>query len=627
MPYVREIRPNTPDSHQTSPGYCITILRWSNRDTFNYKSIDGQDVRQPLVIINDAIQIVVSNTKKGLTPTVTVVLKGGDLNYATAVHPGDLMLVNMLNWEKDARRIYDKAVTTTPINGVGDGFKGLFRIQNVVKDLRVDPNSGIKTLFYTVTGAGFTEFNNVIYYNPSIAASFRDKGALLWSVAIGEFYQDRLKTNSKIQPILKDLFKILIGKSRKKFDAKIRNYGNTHFKVPRTLGALLGKNDAEFATDIFNYVLGVWKDSAVPTNNSISMGVGFNPSITSDDPKESNFFSTGTPLQGNKEVFLENWNQNTAWSIINGYLNNVLNEMYTTYRVDINNRVMPTVVVRQKPFTTEHFVKPAGNFPVSKFLSLPRWKISASLLLSQQTSKNEAARHNLVQVFTRALADTAEMDMSQQIALGNFVFDDKDIERQGLRPYIVTSNFDFPVKEDPDGKRIRAREWAKIVSDWIIDGHLKESGTFTFLGIQDPISVGDNLEFDSIVYQIEGITHTMTVNPSNGKKSFRTKIDVSYGMDKRSSVKGPVYANMEFTDAWTTQIEDYDNERILPGIGDIQDIPFREKTKGEEVGKTPEESFTLIDTPPKRQKTSEPNTGLDYKHGSYDGGKSKGKKE
>lgn len=620
MSYVREIRQNSIDSHQTSPGYVLTFLRWSNRDTYNYTigAPGALETRNPLVVVNDAIQVITSNTKKGLTPSATIMLKGGDINYSTAIHPGDFVFVNMLNWETDVERVADKARTIQPINKVGDGFCGVFRIQNLVEKVVVDPNSGKKSLTYTVTAAGFTEFNNVMYYNPAIAAAFRDKGAALWSTAVGEYYQDLLKSNSEIQPILKALFKVLIGKSFKDFDPKIKNYGNTHFKIPATLGALLGRPTATYATDVFNYILGVWGSSRGGLVNDQNIGLGFNPDF--DTESEGNFYSTGIDLQGNKEVFIENWNSNTAWSILQGNSNPVLNEMYTTYRVSPDNDVVPTIVVRQKPFTTPHFIPPTG-FPVTKYFDLPRWKISANLLLSKETSKNEAARFNFVQVFTRALADTADMDMAQQIALGNFQYDEEDIQRQGLRPYVVTSNFDFPIKER--NKRIRAKEWSEIVSDWIIDGHLKESGTFTFFGIQDPISVGDNLEFDNIIYHIESVTKVMVQSPT-GKKTFRTKITVSYGMDKRSSKTGPVYANMTHTDAHTRNQEDWEHERILPGIGDTQDVPGR--IKGEEVRETRQGSFTPRVLRKTREKSKESNTGEDRKHGKDDGGTSKGSK-
>lgn len=618
MGYVREIRQNSIDSHQVSPGYVLTFTRWSNRSTFNYKQNGNNlDVRPPLVVYSDAIQVTTSDTKKQQSPTVTMVLKGGDINYSTAVAPGDFVTVNMLNWESDAERVRDKAIALQPINEIGDGYKGVYKVQSVVKSVKVDKRSGKKTLFYTVTAAGFTEFNNVMYYNPALVAAFSQVGTTLYQTAVGQFYQDLLKTNSEIQVLLKALFKILIGKSNKDNDAKVKNFGNTHFKIPTALGRLLGKNNITYANELYNYVIGIWKDSRTGGVGDQRIGSYFNPSFVQGS--EGNFYSTGIPLQGNKEVVIENWNNQTAWSILQSYTNSILNEMYTTYRVGPDNRIHPTVVVRQKPFTTEHF-KPPQGFNVTRFFQLPRWKISANLLYDLQTSKNDAARFNFVQVFTRQLADTAPQDMAQQTALGNFVTDEGDIQRNGLRPFVVASNFDWPVKDR--NKKIRAKEWAQIISDWIIDGHLKESGVLTFQGIQDPVAVGDNIEFDNIVYHIEAISHTMTV--VNDKKTFTTKITVSYGMDLRSSKQGPVYANMDHTDAQTNNEEDWENERILPGVSDSQNI--RGRVQGEEVEATKQSSFTQPNLRKTRRKTEESNTGQDPNYGEYDNGKSIGKK-
>jgi hypothetical protein len=598
MGFVKEIHPNSRDSHQVSPAYMLTFMRWSNRSTKYYKHVAPMDVRRPLVVYNDAISIVTTDSKSSMSATATVVLKCGDINYATAVHPGDFLIVNLVNWDDAAQYIHDKALNLKPINEINDGFKGVYKVQSVVKTLRVDQASGNKQLYVSVTAASHTEFNNVIYYNPAIAAAFSEKGAALWATAIGDYYNDKLKTESSVQEVVKDLFKILIGQSSKKPDPKIKNYGNTHFKIPATLGALLGRPKIKYANEFFNYVVGRWQDSKEAKFDG-DIATGFNPSFSTD----SNTIRTGKPLQGRKQVTLENWNNQTAWSIIQGNINSALNEMYTTHRVGPDNRIYPTVVVRQKPFTSDHF---KDSQRVTRFSQVPRWKISANLLYDLQTSRNDAARFNFVQVFTRQLADTAEQDMSQQIALGNFVFDQGDIQRQGLRPYVLTSNFDFPnTKGGDNAKQLHGKEWAGIVADWVIDGHLKESGVLTFQGLEEPVAVGDNLEFDNVIYHIEGVSHTMSIN--GDKKTWTTKITVSYGVDMRSSKDGPVYANMEHTDAQTQNKEDWDNERILPGISDTQDISGR--VAGEEVKETRQINFTPPKLQKKRKKSTERNDG------------------
>lgn len=601
MGYIRDIYQNSHDSHQTSPGYVLTCLRWSNRDTYNYEIEDPLDVRKPLVIYNDATSVSVQNSKSGLAPTMTATLKGGDINYRTALAVGDFIMVNMLNWETDAERVRNKAVSLQPINKSGDGFKGVFKIQSIRRNLSMSGDKKVVT--YTVHGAGFTEFNNTIYFNPAIAAAFAEQGTRLYSTLVGDYYQDKLKTEAEVQDIMKDLFEILIGKSHRSDNAKIKNFGGVHFKLPKTLGKLLGR-PMEFATDMFNYYIGGWgnsKSSQVLSNN---IGKLMNPSMVEDG--RVGMYKARYPLQGNKEVFIENWNNKTAWSILQSNINNTMNEMYTTYRVDPLGSVMPTVIVRQKPFTTPHFHPPSG-FSVTRYFDIPRWRISPTLLYKMDLGCDEAARMNFVQVFTRTLPDTFQQDMAQQISMGNFVLDSGDIQRNGLRPYVVTANFDFPTDKQ---KKLRAKEWSQILSDWVIDGHLKESGTITSVGIQQPISVGDNLELDGIVYHIESVKHTMNIG-GNGLKKFRTIFSLSYGMDLRSNKKRPVYAEMDHTDQHTKNIEDWDEvtgERLYPGISDTQDIIGR--VDGEEYEETRQESFTLAPKKKKKQDNNSSNVGV-----------------
>ena len=94
--FVKEIKMNSYDSHQTSPGMMLTCLRWGVRDTVNYPG-DPLGTRDPMIVYNDMITCTVANTKVGLTPQLNVELKAGDINYATALHPGDFVILNMVN--------------------------------------------------------------------------------------------------------------------------------------------------------------------------------------------------------------------------------------------------------------------------------------------------------------------------------------------------------------------------------------------------------------------------------------------------------------------------------------------------------------------------------------------------
>ena len=607
--YIKNINPNSPDSHQVSPSVMLTFIRWSNRSTYNYTA-PRNEVREPLVVINDAVNVTVSNSKSSITPSLSAVLLAGDVNYSTAIHPGDFVFVNMVNWEDSIAIIDDngkdikgnslrnRALSEKPINRINDGFKGLFKVQSVRRNLRVDPNSGAKTYFFELQAFGFTEFNTVMYYDPLIFKQLEGNIRLFQQQFDSFFGDTKSKKNIfSIQDTIPILISCLLGQGRRKNNNKIPNDTITHFEVPGSVGNLLGVK-ANNAIDIYNIIIGIWGSGGSFAN----LASGMNPNIKRDKELPSNFYSTGSTLQGRKLIDAEYWNNVKIWDILSKYQNSLINEMYTTYRVSPEGSVMPTLILRQKPFTSEHFESikkikqnktPATMFKqvkVSRYLNIPRWKINSNLIYSLNLGMDEAARINFVQVYTRTVSANDGRNRSLQAGTKNYMFDIDDITRSGLKPFLASANFDFP-EEDAE-KTTKGKEWAELVSDWLFDGQLKESGTLQCQGIQEPISVGDNLEFDSIVYHIESITHNVSVD-ANGRKSFKTNLTLSFGVSVDSDDKRPVYSEMEHTDSFTNRKEDWAKygERILPGFSDTQDIGGR--IMGEETRETRQKSFTL----------------------------------
>jgi hypothetical protein len=606
MAYTKDIGQNTNDSHQTSPAYCLTFIRWSNRDTFNY-ALDNLAVRKPLTVINDAITVTASNSKSGITPQMSALLKGGDINYATAIAPGDFVFVNMVNdrtkvWQgtKNDNTLRNRSLGLKPINEYNDGFKGLYKIQTVRKELYVDPATGVKQLGYRVHAFGFTEFNTDIYYNPQITNELKGR----YSLFAAEFdsFWGTLTSSKKsygIDELMKLLIKTLIGQGTKKTDTRLPPSPNRHFRVPSSVGKLLGVPGARYAVDIYNFIFGIWQASNSKAANTKQ---GFNPKIVKDGAS-TNFFKTSKSLDGSRVLAAEYWNQVKVWNIIGQYLNNTVNEMYTTYRVSpLSNRIIPTFVARQKTFSSLHFRngKDLGKSKskeravvkdISRHLEMPRWRLAPEMITKLDLGRDEAARINFVQIYTRTVSEDNNRNLARQTGKGNFVTDVEDIERHGLHPYIATANFDFPGKNTKEESSDKSKQWAHLIADWLIGGHLREAGIIECIGIEQPISVGDKLEFNDVVYEIEEVSHTMSID-KNGRKIFRTTLRVSFGMDTRSSKTKPVYPEMDHTDGYTYQKEDFDiGEAILPGIGDTQDIGGR--TLGEETSETRQASFTL----------------------------------
>jgi hypothetical protein len=558
------------ESDQTSPGYVLTFIRYSNRDTVNYQ-LSSEITRKPFVVVNDAVSVGVHYSKSDPVPTLSCSLKQGDINYLTAVHPGDYVFVNMVNWENKAMEIRQKALAGQPINGKNDGFKGLFKILDVNMALAVGSN-GEKNYYVNVTARGFDEFNNVLYFNPALAE--------LTDIAfLNNFknWSDKVQTkgSDNVEELVKEAIKRSIGEESV---GAVKGDLNQvpAYVVPKLVPSLLGLSTRTIS-GINKYYLGIW-----PAANS------YNGFFKLD---KGDFYKTNMELAGSKKVSFESFQNVKVWSLLQDFSNHQLNESYTCYRLAPDNRVYPSIVVRQKPFNTNHFENFAGKEGINKsinhtkFLNLPRWKISPDIITSLNIGRSDHGRINFVVVNSKTTSVDPKIQDAAQIVLKNYVADKKDIERNGRKPYIVNCYYDYPGAS----AEVRSKEWAVLIADWVFNGHLKMNGTIQSMGIQEPICVGDNLELDNVVYHIESITHNIGID-ANGSKYFRTNLTLSYGVDLNSNTSIPVYAEMDNTDSFARRKDDFKKEKLLPGFSDSQDWPGRKD--GEEIRETKQASFT-----------------------------------
>lgn len=581
--FTFDINPNSSDAenlvHQTSPAWVLTFLRWEVRDTLRTKptltSNSKTIAKKPLVVENDCIQVGTADSKSVLTPSMSATLLVTDINYETELAPGDFVFVNMLNWESEARRVAQNARAQKSINGIDDGFKGFFKIQSVRKSLITDPQSGTKHYAVKITGFAFTEFNNCIYFNPYLLSAV-DSNLLLYLTNIGQSWS-QMQTDkglTKVQSIVKYLIDSFIGNgfpdTNRKTDPLAPTTTNTHFYMPNGVGKLLGLGVLESAKDAYTYIFGIQKYVAQAT----TVQQGMNPTGISPEATQKNrFIQLSSPVQGDTVTKPEYWNNQQVWSILNQFTNAPLNELYTCFRISPNGTVLPTVIFRQIPFTTDNFVN--GDYEVTRFMSLPRWNISPALAISFDLGKDETLRTNFVQYYGRSVTGPAGFDISEETAKHNYIYDIDDVVRNGLKPHVVTSEFDR-LSEGEKGSSFKSPGWAKILGDALIGGHLKMSGTINYVGIPDPIAVGDNLEFDQVVYHIEQITHNAMID-QNGRKTFRTSITVSSGMDIQNG-SDVVYSEMTYGGAYDKRDNDYKNTGILPGVSESQDVVYREES-------------------------------------------------
>lgn len=585
-------------THITSASWVLTFVRWKFRDTFRVNESINNSPNQntsalntlkttldPLVVINDCISVSVTCNKNSFTPSMEATLLQTDVNYLTAVAPGDFVLVNMVNWESQADSIYKRAHSNNPgaINGFNDGFKGIFKVQSVRRITTViEPETGKKSVVFKITGYAFTEFNNMLYFDPSVALQSPDSPIFASQISTVWKQLVSANKNQNLQDLIKTLIGSFIGVSSPKSASSAITGSqfqtpNDSFFMPGVVGKLLACENVTAAADIYSYWFGLQNYTNFQSGTSPKNGL--NPTM-SGVLSVDNFYYTPTPVAGRAILAPEYWNQVKAWDILNQYTNAPLNEFFTCFRTDPKDgTTMPTVVLRQIPFTNEDFyannnISPS-TIPVTMFMSLPRWKLSPTMVISQDIGRDEVLRVNYVQVFARLLNGALGSDYTLESENHNYQFDVNDIQRSGLRPKVSSSMFDL--FDDPANRKgFNAPNWAKILSDALIGGHLKMSGSFVCAGIMDPIAIGDNLEFEDAVYHIEQVAHSCSIDPRNGIKTFRTIISVSQGISIYSNAaNGVSYPEMEYTNAYAEREWDYARSKTMPGISESQAVPYR----------------------------------------------------
>jgi len=618
MPYTKVIGKNAEGSHQASPAYVLTFVRWQNRDTINY-DLPDLGVRNPFVVINDAISVQTTDSKSSVTGSVNIILKAGDINYATTMAPGDFVFVNLLNDEFTAKELAKIAGAGGQINKYEHGFKGLYKIQKVRRQISVDPASGAKSYQFVIHAFSFTELKTIIYYNPTAAKAFKESRQLFLS-QFADWWSDvstsRSNQNNNMQPILVRLTKALLGAGlRNRSDLATDATANDQFFMPSMVGNLMGINKQRTLTvsDVYHFIFGIWKNEkpseAQRSSNPghTTPGVGFNPGIKQIGNNQTFFQTASGALQGWRLLAAEDFNYKEIWSIIKSYMNAGINEAYTCMRISpTNGGVYPTVVIRQKPFNSRHFAKPnkvngkksgkTNRILHTRYDSLPRWRIDPDLIYSIDLGKDEVARVNYLQFYGRSISTNPGYNEALQAQ--NIFYDKEDIKRHGLKPQIVTTNMDFPLNRGNTSSE--AKKWAWLMFDMLNAGQNRESGVISCQGILEPISVGDNLQFDGSIYHIEAVSHVMQVAP-DGKKSFKTNLTLSFGTSLESNTLIPVYPQQKNTYSEVERKDDYNRERILPGLGEAQFLPQQEgksRSKGE-----------LVRTTEERQKAQVPFTG------------------
>jgi hypothetical protein len=528
--------------------------------SFNTEDKTISQTRKTLVITSDCVSLNTNSSKGNHVSTLRAVLVG-ETNYLAEILPGDWVLAWIMNNRQDfddvLSRIKSEEKGRLPPNQFEDGLKFVGRVRDIRKTL-LQGAEGLRTVKYQLQCAGFSELDADIFYNPHLSrnvASIGEHMARL-GISLEKIYERSaeiaseggITSNTAIPVFLKAFVGDGIPSegfsagNLKTADGPISTEEAKYaYGVPEAVGNLLGvtaktKGTGMFSyADILNLILGVQKYSAGNGGELGGQEIFFPEGTrkykgsqsyllkpdTSAPEEEPNRFFTSYPLVGSFQPLPQAFDSKTVWTMLQEYLNPALNEMYTTLKYTPGGSVMPTLVVRQYPFSTPVMTAALGN-KVTSFSELPRWKAHPSLIRALDIGRSDSARFNYISVYGQAPGNVSGADTTSQMVRAPPLRDEQDVKRNGLRMYAQT------VACSVTDTQLGASRWMTIVSDFMIGQQLTLNGTASLVGVQSPICPGDNLEIDDTVYHIESVSHTCGV--SNGLKSFSTGVTLTLGI-------------------------------------------------------------------------------------------------
>lgn len=588
--------PSSTNELSTTPFWALAVFQLAVPLTYSRKTqtsvtdtpADGAMLRgDPLVITGDCVSLSVSSSKSSHTKSLSASLKQSDHNYLVEILPGDWIVAWIGPYEDrflGKGGILYRIRAGTACNEYRDGLRFVGRVQSIRKVVARDPDGSL-SVDYSIQAQSFTELNTSVFYDQGLAETAKNQIGT-WMTKIGleidqifgesKNGEGRGSLEDNVHKVIPSLVEILLGRglpseinpggkgALQAATGPIGPSGNDPkespfaYLVPRRICQLLGKSTNPSKAggvlsyaDIMTMVFGV--QFFENSNDDSQPWTKMQPTIEENSPyTTANHLYTGHPMLGALLPYMFETTNTPLWNILEQFLNPTVNEMFTCMRSNKDGNVVPTLVIRQIPFTTANFTN--TSIDTTEFLELPRWKMDPAILTSLNIGRTDATRVNFVHIYGQNGYEKG-FSISQQLSKNEPIRDDADIYRSGLRMYQTTVNCDAV---NQAGKAPRV--WMELVADRLMGSQLTLNGTMVCIGIGDPICEGDNLEFDGVVYHIESVDHSGRIDGASGRRQFTTSLTLSNGLRAETDVQEP---NSASSDPNTYSNEDL---ALYPGI-------------------------------------------------------------
>jgi hypothetical protein len=591
------------DSLQTlTPYWVVGICRFANPVTWDpttRSSISDDDdfalqEREPLVLSSSVINLTVSAAKESHVTNLNMTCIP-DRDYLSEIMTGDWVVCCLVSGDDKGLEIEQKMIALEPVNKWSDGLKFIGKVKSNRKRIERDRGTGQLHVQYSIQAVGFGEFDTQLFYHPQLErdqitpASLHEFGILVKDIVTGSDDSinggtvDINKILPKIsqtvfgkgawadtlQDRLGDKSKLISGFDRatgKEPDvSRIPPSPNSRYLVPETIMRWLGVKGNTFS-DLLSILIGLQHYQDTKNVNQSTTKEPWGMFLPDGLRSDSGVLRTSSPLMGWFPLNPPNTNV-AVWSFLSSYMNAPLNEMYVALRGSPGGDILPTLVIRQLPYSTSgvkgvlaahqaefnswadaqdeivnrpvyvgkvkgrHTFKASDKTPyrptirsaeATEFLELPRWVIPPSIIYMVDIGRSDALRFNMVHV--SGTGQGVPVDENGNFVRAAPVQDNLDIKRNGLHPYMPSIN--CMLKDLTRGPRI----WRDLMADVVMGQHLTLTGQITCRGIVEPVAPGDNVELEGVVFHVESITHTASIG-NDGSRSFQTVMALSHGVE------------------------------------------------------------------------------------------------
>lgn len=433
------------DSLQTSPAAVVAVLSYNRKNLWDFRALKPYDLDNECTVVelqHLLQQVHVTNSKRSHLKGMTATFTDPHNEVNSAVASGDWIFVWMFDNQEDADETSERLRLGKEAT---NGLKFFGRVKSVRSTISRDPESGKIYRFASLSAASFAELDTKVYFNPRITPHSGNSDWLVMAFSNARELYNRVTLSpymERIDEILPLMLDGFLGVGTNQEDRRVALMSpNRSFPIPSQVANIFGIENIGRQIvygDLITSLIGIQRYEA----NSNYPIIDDRYSQQKSGSRLRNRLWTPNKILSVFNPVPTPWNNVSVWSIMASYINPAVNEMYTCLRPNRDGKLRPHLILRQKPFNTDAYVRSQateGRIPATAFSNLPRWVIGADRVLNANLGRADAERVNYVEVqLITGEGGIAQMHADAAMANGFFTLNPSDIQRHGLHPYIVS---------------------------------------------------------------------------------------------------------------------------------------------------------------------------------------------